>query len=160
MTFAPARIDAVVLVGRPPPGVAGDAVTLAVEEVLGLVPEDDELADGDALTAPALAGRMAWLWRREVGSEVWDRLVAHVAAGPGDVGIVGITGSGPAPELMIRAVQENGGYTFAPASYLRRTPPTGLVARPFDPPLELPLVLAWRGVPGRALEQLLRRLPR
>ncbi|MGZ4612071.1 MAG: hypothetical protein ACXV3S_05140 [Kineosporiaceae bacterium] len=53
-----------------------------------------------------------------------------------------------------------GGYTFAPASYLRRTPPTGLVARPFDPPLELPLVLIWRGVPGRALEQLLRLLPR
>ncbi|MGZ4612072.1 MAG: hypothetical protein ACXV1K_02710 [Kineosporiaceae bacterium] len=38
MTFAPARIDAVVLVDRPPPGLAGDAVTLAVEDVLGVVP--------------------------------------------------------------------------------------------------------------------------
>ncbi len=123
-------------------------------------PEGDELADGGALTAPALAGPTAWLWPREVGSEVRDRFVAHVAAGPGGVGIVGISGSGPARELMIRAVQERAGDTFAPASYLRRTPPTGLVARPLDPPLELPLVLVWRGVPGRALEQLLRRLPR
>ncbi|MGZ4604158.1 MAG: hypothetical protein ACXV0U_11255 [Kineosporiaceae bacterium] len=82
MTFAPARIDAVVLVDRPPPGLAGDAVTLAVEDVLGVVPEGDELTDGGALTAPALAGPTAWLWPREVGSEVWDRFVAHVAAGP------------------------------------------------------------------------------
>jgi len=34
------------------------------------------------------------------------------------------------------------------------------VALPFDPPLRAPLVLTWRAPPARALQRLLRRLPR
>ena len=39
---------------------------------------------------------------------------------------------------MIQAVQEKGGYTLAPASYLSRTTPAGTVALPLDPPLQIP----------------------
>lgn len=149
------RIDAVALWGTPPPELTAGAVPLAVEEVCAVLP--DRPGPTGPVTPADLAGRTLWLWPPATGRQAWERLADHAGVPHGEVGIVGGTG-GPSQELMLQAVRDKGGWTVAPASYLRRAAPAGLVAVPFAPPLRLPLTLCWRGSPPPALRRLVAHL--
>lgn len=152
------RVDGVAVWGLPPAELADDHLTVAVEEVHAILPESDPLAKGDTVTAGALADRTLWLWPPATGRRMWDLLAGAVGATDEGIGIAGSPGGGAAQELMIKAVQEQGGYTFAPASYLQRAHPARTVAVPLDPPLRIPLTLCWRGRPSPGLQRLLQHL--
>ena len=153
--LAPTRIDAVAAWGAPPPGLGEHSTVVARESVHVVLREDDPLAAGDVVAAGALADRTLWMWPPMSGTQAWELLVAHVSAPPHTIATVGGVGS-PALELMIRAVQDKGGYTFAPASYLARATPAGTTALPLEPPLQIPLTLTWRTEPLPALRALIR----
>lgn len=155
--LAPTRIDAVAVWGTPPPGLGEHSTCLAVENVHVVLREDDPLATGDVVPAGRLEDRTLWMWPPTTGNQAWELLVGHVSAPPRAIATVGDTG-GPALELMIRAVQDKGGYTFAPVSYLNRTAPAGITALPLDPLLQIPLTLTWRTDPPPALQTLISDL--
>lgn len=156
--LAPSRVDGIAVWGVPPAELADDHRTVGLEEVHAVLSGSDPLARGETVTAEALSERTLWMWPRATGGRMWDLLVSYVGAPAGGIGIVGSPGGGAAQELMIKAVQEQGGYTFAPASYLRRSDPARTVAVPLDPPLQIPLALSWRGHPSAALQRLLQHL--
>ena len=156
--LAPSRIDAMVVWGEPAASAAEASMTVANEEVFAVLRADDPLVGDGVVSGPALAGRTLWMWPPSTGTQAWRRFVGHVGASDSTVGIVGHPGGGPAQELMIQAVQDKGGYTFAPVSYLRRTTPAGTAAVPLSPPLRIPLTLAWRAEPSGALRRLLEYL--
>lgn len=155
--LAPSRIDAIAVWGQPPAELAGGTAHLAVEDVHVVVRAEDPLAGHDAVPRAALAERTLWMWPPTTGRQSWERLVDAAGVAPEDVAVVGGAG-GPAQELMIQAVRDEGGATFAPASYLRRSTPAGTTALPLDPPLQIPLVLCWRGAPVPGLQHLLDHL--
>jgi DNA-binding transcriptional LysR family regulator len=160
--LAPSRIDALAVWGEPPAGPVGGTAQVAVEDVHVVLRAEDPLARRDTVPRAALAGRTLWMWPPTTGRQSWERLVDAAGVAPEEVAIVGGPGGvgGPAQELMIQAVQDEGGATFAPASYLRRSSPAGTTARPLDPPLRIPLILCWQGAPPPALQQLLQHLHR
>lgn len=155
--FTPSRVDAVVAWIEPPGSFWQDFVELAIEEACAVLPADDPLGAQAAVRPTDLGDRTLWAWQPHTGRRAWHHLVEHVHATDDHIAFVGGREGtvGPVLELMIRAVQRRGGYTFAPASFLRRSAPTGVIARSFDPPLRVPLLLAWHGTPSAGLRHLL-----
>ena len=84
--LAPSRIDAVAVWGTPPPELAEDSTSLAVEDVHAVLRADDTLASDQGVTGRALAERTLWMWPPATGRRAWDFLVWHVGAPPSDVG--------------------------------------------------------------------------
>lgn len=154
--FTPSRVDAVVAWIEPPGASWQDSVELAVEEARAVLPAGDPLARQDAVSPGDLADRTLWMWRPHTGRRAWRHLVEHVAPPEDRIAYVESPREhvGPVQELMLEAVRTRGGYTFAPASLLRRSPPAGVVDRPLDPPLRVPLLLAWQGTPSAGLRRL------
>lgn len=131
-----------------------------MEDVHVVLRAEDPLAHHETVPRTALADRTLWMWPPTTGRRSWERLVDAAGVEPEKVAIVGGPDGvgGPAQELMIQAVQDKGGATVAPASYLRRSTPAGTAARPLDPPLRIPLLLCWQGVPPPALQHLRQHL--
>lgn len=151
---AAAELDAVVGWGPLPAALAEHQVSLGLEEVLAVLREDDPLAAADRVAVSALSHRTLWLWQPGVGTSDWTQLADHVDPTRARITPLDTAGS-PAQETMITAVVDQGGCTFAPSSYLRQARPSGVVGIALDPPLRLPVLLAWNGQPDRALRLLL-----
>lgn len=159
-SLVPARIDAVAVWGQPPPSLPGGPVTLAVEDVHVVLGTDDPLAHRDQVAPGDLAGHTLWMWPRHSGVQSWDILVDHVRPAAEKISIVGGRPPGPEQERMIGAVQQHGGYTFAPARYLSRVRPADVRGVPLTPPLRMALNLCWRGEPSPGVRKLIDEVHR
>lgn len=154
------RADAAVVWG----GADGEThlagATLLKIPVHVALPAAHRLAEGSIVRVGDLADETLVLFARDLAPGLWDRVVGHLLPGTGPrVGQV-LAEPDPlgGPATMPGAVVAGHAVGVVAPALSRRTGAAGVVVRPLDPPLTLPLDLVWREPADPALRQLLTLL--
>ncbi|GAA1827057.1 LysR family transcriptional regulator [Microlunatus capsulatus] len=135
-------------------GLAG-ALLLEVDVHLAL-PAGHRLAASPRVRVADLREEPVVMFPRPLSAHAWDRMQGHLLPeGPSRPGqLVTESNATTGPDIVLRGVAAGKGVGPAvlPLSEPRRS--EGVVLRPLDPPLTLPLELTWREPAGRALQRV------
>jgi DNA-binding transcriptional LysR family regulator len=145
------RADAAVVWLGPGPEQNLARATLCEVPVLLALPTGHPLGfPGGAVPVTALADETIVLFPRYLAPRVWDLLRDHLRPGPGRIVIEPDQLAGPSSLLTAVAA----GRGLAPTT-TRDAGVGGIVVRPLDPPLTLPLEIVWREPAGPSLQRLI-----
>ena len=145
------RADAAVVWLGPGPDQNLARTTLCVVPVLLALPTGHPLGfPGGAVPVRALAEETILLFPRHLAPEVWERLRDHLRPGGTDR-VVTVSDQFGSASALLTAVAAGRGVG---ATVVRDPAVAGVLLRPLDPPLALPLELVWREPAGRALQRL------
>jgi DNA-binding transcriptional LysR family regulator len=153
------RADAAVVWGGADGETTLARATLREIPVHLALPAGHRLALGGAGAVPVgeLADETLVLFPRDLAPGVWDRVVGHLLPGTGARHGQVVAEPDPlgGPATMPAAVVAGHAIGVVAPALRRRTGVAGIVVRPLDPPLTLPLELVWREPADPALRQLL-----
>jgi DNA-binding transcriptional LysR family regulator len=146
------RADAAIVWLDPGPEQNLARTTLSEVPVLLALPTGHPLGfPGGAVPVAALAGETILLFPRHLAPAVWDRLRHHLRPEGPDRVAIEPDQLGAASSLLTAVAAGRG---LAPA--ISRDPAvTGIVVRPLEPPLTLPLEIVWREPAGVSLQRLI-----
>lgn len=137
----------------------GDGLTTAVLRHVPVhlaVPADHRLATRSRVEVAELAGETVAMFPRTLSPHVWDVMLHHVlpdgAARAGQVVTEPLT---LGPVSVLRSVAAGKGVAPVIAPLAEHADHDGTVLLPLDPPLLIPLELAWREPVGAALGRVL-----
>lgn len=121
------------------------------------LPARHPLAAAEAVPVDELADETILVFPRQLCPGVWDRITGHLLpaaalrCGQRLTEPEGVSG----PETLLAAVAAGRGVAAIAPAIAQHSAIRGIVVRPLDPPLMLPLELVWREPAGPALEQLI-----
>jgi DNA-binding transcriptional LysR family regulator len=124
------------------------------------LPANHRLAGSASVAVAELTDESIVMFPRPLSPRAWDTMHDHLLPnGPSRPGqVITQANATTGPEVVLRGVTAGRGVGPAIKRLAERAPRDGLVFRPLDPPLTLPLELTWREPAGQALRQVVTRL--
>jgi DNA-binding transcriptional LysR family regulator len=120
------------------------------------LPATHRLAGHSSVDVTDLAEEAIVLFPRPLAPHVWDIMRQHLLPhGRGRPGQIVTESDGTGPVSVLRGVAAGKGVAPALAPLAEQARHAGIVLRPLNPPLVVPLELAWREPAGAALQRVL-----
>jgi len=143
------RADAAIVWASGEPSLA--RIVLCQVPVELVLPAGHRLAELPAVPVADLAGETIVLFPRSLSPGVWDRTVRHLLPDSSSGQVLTEPNLLGGQQALLAAVAAGRGLATVPAPGAQHA---GVVCRPLDPPLTLPLELVWRDPPRPAVTEL------
>lgn len=124
------------------------------------LPTGHRLADSACVDVADLAEEPIVMFPRALSAHAWDRMHSHLLPdGPRRAGQVSTEPNATTgPDTVLRGVAAGRGVGPAVLRLAERRRPEGVILRPLNPPLTLPLELTWREPASRAVRRVITLL--
>jgi DNA-binding transcriptional LysR family regulator len=140
----------------------GQGLTTAVLRQVPMhlaLPVGHRLAERSSVEVVDLADEQIVLFPRPLSPHVWDVIYHHLLpGGRSRPGQITTESRGTGPVSVLRGVASGNGVAPVIAPLAERTRHEGIVLQPLNPPLIVPLELAWRAPASPALQRVVAHL--
>jgi DNA-binding transcriptional LysR family regulator len=132
------------------------SVPLQEVDVHLALPANHRLADSPCVDVADLVEEPIVMFPRPLSAHSWDRMHSHLLPnGPSRPGqVITELNATNGPEIVLRGVAAGRGVGPAVLRLAEQDRPEGVILRPLNPPLTLPLELTWREPASRAVQRV------